>query len=88
MRKASIYGIHAQVKLSDGGVQQCLVPVACLMNHSPWPHVIQYGHVDPSSRRLNFPLFRYSSSQRLKRLTSPFESHAKPFCAICLTTGS
>ena len=50
--------VLAQVKFPDGQVRQCLVPVACLMNHSPWPHVIRYGQIDPGSRLLNFPVFR------------------------------
>ena len=45
----------AQVRLADGHMQQCLVPVACLMNHSPWPHIVRYGHVNPESGRLDFP---------------------------------
>ena len=48
----------AQVRLADGRMQQCLVPVACLMNHSPWPHIVRYGHVDSESGRLKFPLLR------------------------------
>ena len=55
--------VLAQVKFPDGEVRQCLVPVACLMNHSPWPHVIRYGQIEPGSRRLNFPVFRYSTSK-------------------------
>ena len=52
----------AQVRLADGHMQQCLVPVACLMNHSPWPHIVRYGHVNPVSGRLDFPLFRWRSA--------------------------
>lgn len=52
--------ISLQVEFPDGTFRQCLVPMACLMNHSPWPHVVRYGRIDPHSRRLEFPLFRYS----------------------------
>ncbi|CAL5219423.1 g1252 [Coccomyxa viridis] len=56
------YSYGMEVKFPDGQVRQCLVPVACLMNHSPWPHVIRYGQIDPGSRLLNFPVFRVCKS--------------------------
>ena len=35
-----------------------MVPFACHVNHSPWPHVVRYGRVDPESQTLDFPAFR------------------------------
>jgi len=35
-----------------------MVPFACHINHSPWPHVVRYGRICPTTQRLNFPAFR------------------------------
>jgi histone-lysine N-methyltransferase SETD3 len=35
-----------------------MVPFACLVNHSPWPHVVRYGRLDPRTRTLDYPAFR------------------------------
>lgn len=35
-----------------------MVPLACHINHSPWPHVVRYGRICPTTHRLNFPAFR------------------------------
>ena len=35
-----------------------MVPFACLVNHSPWPHVVRYGKMDVSTGTLRYPAFR------------------------------
>lgn len=35
-----------------------MVPFACLVNHSPWPHVVRYGKMDMDSKMLRYPAFR------------------------------
>lgn len=35
-----------------------MVPFACLVNHSPWPHVVRYGKMDMKSNCLRYPSFR------------------------------
>ncbi len=35
-----------------------MVPFACLVNHSPWPHVVRYGRVDQKHGVLRYPAFR------------------------------
>ena len=35
-----------------------MVPFACLVNHSPWPHVVRYGKMDMTSKCLRYPSFR------------------------------
>ncbi|KAI8114208.1 hypothetical protein M9434_002334 [Picochlorum sp. BPE23] len=35
-----------------------MVPFACLVNHSPWPHVVRYGRVDQKEGVLKYPAFR------------------------------
>ncbi len=72
----------AQVKLLDGRVRQCLVPLACLMNHSPWPHVIRYGQIDPGSRRLKFPVFRYTNQHTYDQLAFAASQDGCTFSAL------
>lgn len=73
-----------QVEFPDGSVRQCLVPVACLMNHSPWPHVVRYGHIHPHSRRLKFPLFRYACMAPLHAPASLLTKRAVQPTTCCL----
>jgi len=35
-----------------------MVPFACHVNHSPWPHVVRYGRINPGSNTLDYPAFR------------------------------
>jgi hypothetical protein len=35
-----------------------MVPFACHVNHSPWPHVVRYGRINPRSNTLDYPAFR------------------------------
>ena len=35
-----------------------MVPFACLVNHSPWPHCVRYGRLDVEADALRFPAFR------------------------------
>ena len=46
------------MRRGDGSSQECLVPYASLVNHSPYPHIIQYGQLDTNTSMLCFPLFR------------------------------
>ena len=40
------------------------MPYASLLNHSPYPHIIQYGQLDTKAGMLCFPLFRPSSKNQ------------------------
>lgn len=40
------------------------MPYASLLNHSPYPHIIQYGQLDTDTGMLCFPLFRSSSKDQ------------------------
>lgn len=35
-----------------------MVPFACHVNHSPWPHCVRYGRINPSTCTLDYPAFR------------------------------
>lgn len=35
-----------------------MVPFACHVNHSPWPHVVRYGRLNPATNTLDYPAFR------------------------------
>jgi hypothetical protein len=35
-----------------------MVPFACHVNHSPWPHVVRYGRINPGTNTLDYPAFR------------------------------
>lgn len=35
-----------------------MVPFACHVNHSPWPHVVRYGRLNATTDSLDFPAFR------------------------------
>jgi hypothetical protein len=35
-----------------------MVPFACHVNHSPWPHVVRYGRLNSGTDSLDFPAFR------------------------------
>ena len=50
-----------QVQLTDGSLQQCLVPVATMMNHSATAHIVRYGKVDAGTGLLCFRAFRCAS---------------------------
>ena len=50
-----------QVQLTDGSLQQCLVPVATMMNHSATAHIVRYGRVDAGTGLLCFRAFRCAS---------------------------
>jgi hypothetical protein len=39
-----------------------MVPFACLVNHSPWPHVVRYGRMDGDV--LRYPAFRPCQKKR------------------------
>ncbi|DBA78746.1 TPA: hypothetical protein ACH3X1_008655 [Trebouxia sp. C0004] len=52
------YAYAMKVKWPDGSCKECLVPYASLLNHSVWPHIVQYGQLDATTQELCFPLFR------------------------------
>ncbi|KAL4434286.1 hypothetical protein ABPG75_000727 [Micractinium tetrahymenae] len=41
-----------------GSSKPVMVPFACHINHSPWPHCVRYGRVNPRTRTLDYPAFR------------------------------
>jgi hypothetical protein len=46
-----------------------MVPFACHVNHSPWPHCVRYGRLNPATRTLDFPAFRpCPQGQQVRRL--------------------
>ncbi len=51
-----------QVEYPDGVVKQSLVPMAHLLNHSPWPHIIRYGRVDAITNSFRLRAFRPCSA--------------------------
>lgn len=56
-----MYAYGLQVKQPDGTIEDAIVPFACLMNHSQYPHVVDYGRFTPShdgSLHLTFKSFR------------------------------
>ena len=42
----------------SGGNKVVMVPFACHINHSPWPHCVRYGRLNPRTRTLDYPAFR------------------------------
>ena len=48
-----------QVECPGGRVQQCLVPVATLLNHSAMPHIVRYGSLDAGSGMLHLRMVRW-----------------------------
>lgn len=47
-----------QVKGPDETISPCLVPVATLLNHALWPHIVHYSHLDDQDKCLKLRLFR------------------------------
>ena len=43
---------------SSGSSKVVMVPFACHINHSPWPHCVRYGRLNPRTRTLDYPAFR------------------------------
>lgn len=41
-----------------------MVPFACHVNHSPWPHVVRYGKLNPHTDTLDYPAFRPCKKNR------------------------
>ncbi|KAG0475153.1 hypothetical protein HPP92_014839 [Vanilla planifolia] len=52
------YSNGMKVIFSDGKLRTCLVPIAGLLNHSLWPHIINYGRVDSETKSLKFQVAR------------------------------
>ena len=51
-----------QVEYVDGAVRQTLVPMAHLLNHSPWPHIVRYGRLDAATDSLRLRAFRHCAA--------------------------
>ena len=47
-----------QVKGSGDTIRPCLVPVATLLNHAVWPHIVHYSNLDAQDGSLKLQLFR------------------------------
>lgn len=74
-----------------------MVPFACHVNHSPWPHVVRYGRIQPVTDTLDYPAFRpcrqgsqvfisYGPVPNLKLLTYyGFVIHRNPHDLVPLT---
>ncbi|KAK9811450.1 hypothetical protein WJX72_004089 [[Myrmecia] bisecta] len=52
------YAYALQVEFPGGRVLPCLVPLASLLNHSPWPHVVRYGSLCAATNTLDLCAFR------------------------------
>ncbi|GMH42506.1 hypothetical protein BSKO_10425 [Bryopsis sp. KO-2023] len=64
------YAYAMEVEFLDGEIRSCLVPYATLMNHSIYPHVVQYGKIDLATKSLRLRNFR-----RCKRAEECFLSY-------------
>lgn len=51
------YSYAFAVEFPENEYKDVMVPFACHLNHSPWPHVVRYGRIDNGSM-LRFPAFR------------------------------
>lgn len=71
------YAYAMKVKWPDNSSKECLVPFASLLNHSPYPHIVQYGQIDAETRQLRFPLFRPVSKGQQCFLSYGALSHLK-----------
>ncbi|XP_044470975.1 uncharacterized protein LOC123199978 [Mangifera indica] len=56
------YSNSMKVMFADGKLRTCLIPIAGFLNHSLYPHIVQYGKVDPVTESLKFPLSRRCSA--------------------------
>ncbi|XP_020583214.1 ribulose-1,5 bisphosphate carboxylase/oxygenase large subunit N-methyltransferase, chloroplastic isoform X2 [Phalaenopsis equestris] len=52
------YSNGMKVIFSDGKLRTCLIPIAGLLNHSLFPHILHYGRVDSETKVLKFQLAR------------------------------
>ncbi|OVA20926.1 hypothetical protein BVC80_8839g12 [Macleaya cordata] len=52
------YSNSMKVIFTDGKLRTCLVPIAGLLNHSLFPHILHYGRVDSVRDSLKFSLSR------------------------------
>ncbi|CAL8467547.1 g7085 [Coccomyxa elongata] len=56
------YSYAIEVEYPDGVVRQSLVPMAHLLNHSPWPHIVRYGRLDEETQSFCLRAFRPCSA--------------------------
>ncbi|KAF3452795.1 hypothetical protein FNV43_RR03228 [Rhamnella rubrinervis] len=52
------YSNSMKIKFADGKLRTCLIPIASFLNHSLYPHVVNYGKVDCATNSLKFCLSR------------------------------
>lgn len=52
------YSNSMKIMFADGKLRTCLIPIAGLLNHSIYPHVVNYGRVDSATNTLKFRLSR------------------------------
>ncbi|KAL5549119.1 hypothetical protein UlMin_004350, partial [Ulmus minor] len=56
------YSNSMQIMFPDGKLRTCLIPIAGFLNHSLYPHIINYGRVDSTTNTLKFCLSRPCSA--------------------------
>ncbi|KAK9831771.1 hypothetical protein WJX74_008834 [Apatococcus lobatus] len=52
------YAYAIEVKGLNETISPCLVPVATLLNHALWPHIVHFSHLDDQDDCLKLRLFR------------------------------
>ena len=53
-----VISITLQVKGEGDTIRPCLVPVATLLNHALWPHIVHYSQLDEQDGCLKLQMFR------------------------------
>jgi hypothetical protein len=53
-----------QVKFCDDVIRPALAPFVSLLNHSPWPHIVHFSTVNPTSKTLDLKTFRPVQQQQ------------------------
>ncbi|KAJ4828134.1 hypothetical protein Tsubulata_005008 [Turnera subulata] len=52
------YSNSMKILFADGKLRTCLIPIAGFLNHSLYPHIVNYGKVHSATNTLKFPLSR------------------------------
>ncbi|PRQ37436.1 putative [Fructose-bisphosphate aldolase]-lysine N-methyltransferase [Rosa chinensis] len=56
------YSNSMKIMFADGKLRTCLIPIAGFLNHSIYPHVVNYGRVDSATNTIKFRLSRPCSA--------------------------
>ncbi|CAN6677791.1 unnamed protein product [Malus baccata var. baccata] len=56
------YSNSMKIKFPDGKLRTCLIPIAGFLNHSLYPHIVNYGRIDAAANTLKFCLSRSCSA--------------------------